>query len=488
MRQLRTNVASRHRALFAAATLVFAGCSDNPTPTGVERLLPRSAEPRFVTVGATPAISHYVVNAGAGTQTDPHISGSLIAYTDESTTGIASRVRHHDLATGADAIVPQTGEFDFLPDISGTRITFTRFTSTESAIYLYDVSGASPPTRVAPEAGSNRVGSAIGGNTVAFVDQGLTADPAATEILVTDVGTSTTIRLTTDASQDVAPAVSPDGNVIVWIKCDVTGTNCDVWKAVRSADGWTAAAVTGLEGEETAADTDGQIITYDSIRSDGDRDIYWQPAAGGAEQRLALTGNQRNPAVSAGVITFESNAAGNFHIWAYDAATDVAFAVTTATADETLTDVSVSSDGVVQVAYTSFNGTDFDVHALSFQRPTAELYAFAGFFPPVENSPAVNKARAGSAVPVKFSLGGDQGLDIFAAGHPLTKAATCELTASDVIEETVTAGASTLSYDPVTTQYTYVWKTDKVWAGTCRQLVVGLKDGTTHTAWFSFVR
>ncbi len=37
-------------------------------------------------------------------------------------------------------------------------------------------------------------------------------------------------------------------------------------------------------------------------------------------------------------------------------------------------------------------------------------------------------------------------------------------------------------------QYAYVWKTDNAWTGTCRQLVVGLKDGTTHSAWFNFVQ
>jgi len=34
--------------------------------------------------------------------------------------------------------------------------------------------------------------------------------------------------------------------------------------------------------------------------------------------------------------------------------------------------------------------------------------------------------------------------------------------------------------------YVYVWKTDKSWARTCRQLVVKLDDGTSHRANFSF--
>ena len=37
-------------------------------------------------------------------------------------------------------------------------------------------------------------------------------------------------------------------------------------------------------------------------------------------------------------------------------------------------------------------------------------------------------------------------------------------------------------------QYTYVWKTNKAWAGTCRQLVVKLDDGTYHRANFNFTK
>ena len=54
------------------------------------------------------------------------------------------------------------------------------------------------------------------------------------------------------------------------------------------------------------------------------------------------------------------------------------------------------------------------------------------------------------------------------------------------IDATATAGQSALSYDPATDTYTYVWKTDKSWAGTCRQLIVKLADGTFHQANFQF--
>jgi len=114
-------------------------------------------------------------------------------------------------------------------------------------------------------------------------------------------------------------------------------------------------------------------------------------------------------------------------------------------------------------------------------------YNFAGFFQPVDNLPVFNVVQAGRAIPVKFSLSGYKGLGIFAAGSPSSGPITCNSSdpASD-LTETVTAGGSSLSYDPTTDQYNYVWKTDPAWAGTCRQLVVQLNDGSTHRANFRF--
>ena len=117
------------------------------------------------------------------------------------------------------------------------------------------------------------------------------------------------------------------------------------------------------------------------------------------------------------------------------------------------------------------------------------LYNFNGFFPPVENLPTLNTANAGGAIAVKFTLTGDHGLDIFAAGYPKSQVMACDSTdLFDGLEETVTAGSSKLSYDAVTDQYTYVWKTDKAWANSCRQLVVKLNDGVYYRANFEFTK
>jgi hypothetical protein len=117
-------------------------------------------------------------------------------------------------------------------------------------------------------------------------------------------------------------------------------------------------------------------------------------------------------------------------------------------------------------------------------------YSFTGFFPPVDQpTVAVNKAKAGSAIPVKFKLGGDQGLAIFKDAFPKPVPYPCEANATtDPIENTVSASLSSLSYDAASGQYTYTWKTEKAWAGKCLELHLGLKDGSDQYAKFQFAK
>jgi hypothetical protein len=118
-------------------------------------------------------------------------------------------------------------------------------------------------------------------------------------------------------------------------------------------------------------------------------------------------------------------------------------------------------------------------------------YNFHGFFQPVDNI-IWNSVQAGSAIPVKFDLNGNQGLNIFTAGYPKVATVTCPTAAAtvDPIEETVTANASGLQYDSTVNspvgQYIYVWKTDKAWASSCRRLDVMFADGVTKSALFQF--
>jgi uncharacterized protein YjbI with pentapeptide repeats len=115
------------------------------------------------------------------------------------------------------------------------------------------------------------------------------------------------------------------------------------------------------------------------------------------------------------------------------------------------------------------------------------IYAFSGFFSPVDNPPVLNVVHGGQGIPVRFSLGGNQGLSIFESGYPKSQQVPCDSSAPvDGIEETVSVGASGLSYNASSGEYSYLWRTEKSWANSCRQFVLKLADGSFHRATFKF--
>ena len=136
-------------------------------------------------------------------------------------------------------------------------------------------------------------------------------------------------------------------------------------------------------------------------------------------------------------------------------------------------------------------------------------YTFTGFFKPIANLPNVNKVKAGSLIPVRFSLGGNFGSNIFASGYPQSQVIACaglgQTTEVDV-DEVETPGSKKshfavggtggtgwvipyYDFDRHSWQYLYLWKTERSWSGTCRQLIVQFNDGSApHVANFKFVR
>jgi Tol biopolymer transport system component len=105
------------------------------------------------------------------------------------------------------------------------------------------------------------------------------------------------------------------------------------------------------------------------------------------------------------------------------------------------------------------------------------VYDFGGFTNPLAPFPQAASFKAGDAIPVRFSLGGDQGLGVLMDWAPVSRNVPC---GDAPTGPWGTATTGTLSYRA--DRYTYLWKTEKAWAGTCRQLNVVLADGTYHHA------
>ncbi|HTO46108.1 MAG TPA: PxKF domain-containing protein [Burkholderiales bacterium] len=116
-------------------------------------------------------------------------------------------------------------------------------------------------------------------------------------------------------------------------------------------------------------------------------------------------------------------------------------------------------------------------------------FDFSGFLPPVTDPPAVNRVKAGRTVPIRFRLGGDAGRDVLAAGSRRVRPVDCNASAPvNDVAGGFWAGSNGLMHFPGTRTYTYLWKTEKSWAGTCQELSLELVDGSVHRAVFRFER
>ena len=98
----------------------------------------------------------------------------------------------------------------------------------------------------------------------------------------------------------------------------------------------------------------------------------------------------------------------------------------------------------------------------------------------------MNKWKAGVPVPIRFSLNGFRGARPEADGYP--RSTRC---GGGDAEQVGPRGPGQeegrpSTYDRRSDKYVMLWKTDKKWAGSCREFVLKLDDGSVHTARFEF--
>jgi hypothetical protein len=320
------------------------------------------------------------VATGSGSQTDPHLSGSVVSYTDKQA-GTQVTIKYVDLtAPGSVAQVPQeTGYVDQLSEISNGVIVFQRINISTGvkAIYFYDTNTAVAPAPLSPDAGTLRSGPAIGGTTVAY-EQQADGNPLHTDICISSTVTPAAPAscITTDGGSGVRnwdAAVSPDGNTVVFTKCDPAAP-CQIYVSIQAAGSWTAPVAVAPSGsDQILPDTNGSVVTYTSAAT-GDFDVYYVPVTGGVAQRVVLSdapgSNETNPNIAGDIIAFERTLPGstNADIYLYEISTDTLFQLTdTPGINETLNDISIDASGRIRVVWAQPSAAgDLDIYTATF--------------------------------------------------------------------------------------------------------------------------
>lgn len=471
------------RLLSLATVAVALGACTDPLTT--ETPLRRGITPQ---IGSATIVPVTPVNGGMITSptqtidvgTWPRVSGDLMCY---MTSSFPLVVKYFRFSTGVYGVIPGTSVGDGFCDVSGDRIAFTRYESDRWAVMVFDAA-TSVLTEVDPKSGAFRPPPvAIGSNTVAFTED-LIGNFQGVDVIAVDLSTGTRQDIGVGPPWGMGVNLSPDGNLLVWYRVDgPVGppgyADNNVLKSVRTGGIWgTPDFVANSTGSEMNPVTDGSYIAWGGdLWSATGEDIYFQPVGGGDVAQLPLPGIQHPVAMGGGVILVWSQNGGPTELMAYVIATNTLYQ-----APAGAFDVTALPNGKVGFVGQAADG---NVYATGFT-PSGGV-RFGGFRPPVKNPPAVNSAKAGQNVILKFSLGGDWGSNPFASGSPSSTQMQCAAgTPTGTAEQTLMTGNSTLRYDATSDTYIYNWNTERAWAGQCRRLTIQFVEGTVVTAEFKF--
>jgi hypothetical protein len=136
-----------------------------------------------------------------------------------------------------------------------------------------------------------------------------------------------------------------------------------------------------------------------------------------------------------------------------------------------------------------FSATQGDSNSVNdgvqgFDLPVTCTAQFGGFEPPIGAPPAINDANAGSTVPTKFTLSEQGGAPDLAAVFASQQVDCDTLAPSGPIAPALTPGSRVLKSEG--DSFSFNWKTEQAWAGTCRQLIIRLQDVSDPVAFFRF--
>jgi YVTN family beta-propeller protein len=437
-----------------------------------------------------------------------HAAVGTLLYVPSLNGSTGGEVAVINTATNAEVADIQTptlpGDTVVTPDgsqvwIGGGRSIYVASPTTDTVTTTISLDSVVPPTD------SGSAGKIVFDSTGAYAYV-LVSDNQATDLVKISTATDAIVGSVNVGNSAQSLAISPDGSAIY-----ISSQSSDSVSVVDTVSLTVSSVIyTGASsGLDIAVSPDGSqvYVAYSQDFNGFQSDVVVISTATGTVTTRIPIGAYYD------VLRGMAFSANGSTLYVPDAATNVVNEVSTATNTVTGTiggfqsPVAITLDNAAGTAYVSnLNAGDGYIAVVDlasgtitdtipgFDYPGAtsiatNYYAFNGFFPPVSAPPALNEAKAGRAIPLRFSLDGNQGLNIFNSGAPSVQQVDCATGVpvnADTLTDADTSGNSGLHYDATTDTYTYVWKTDKAWSGTCQQFSLGLNDGSTHTATFQF--
>jgi hypothetical protein len=148
--------------------------------------------------------------------------------------------------------------------------------------------------------------------------------------------------------------------------------------------------------------------------------------------------------------------------------------------------LNISSVGAKTVTCSAVDGAG---NSTSASAAYSVVYRFDGFFPPVDNPPVLNVARAGRKIPLRWRLTDANGAPITNLANVTVTVATraCGLHVTRDVIETYATGAPGLR-NHGNGYYQFNWKAPAAYARSCKTLWLDLGEASPRTADFRFTK
>jgi YVTN family beta-propeller protein len=302
-----------------------------------------------------------------------------------------------------------------------------------------------------------------GPRAVAFTPDGTAAyvvDISGNDVSVISTATGTVTATISVGRFPTGVAIAPDGTAAYVTDSSFVSANNSTVSVISTATGTVTATISGFDEPFGIAFPALAPASPPAVTSVSP---VTGTTAGGTTVTISGTNLSRATAITFG--------AGH-------SATAVSCTATSCTATSP-----AGTAGTVDVQVTTPGGTSATSPADHYTYLTP--FTFTGFLLPVLNPPFVNRRIAGRDSFMRFTLGGNKGLAVIAAGYPTTQQVRCRTLVPT--GRPAPAASDGFTYTPLTRVYDYAWNTPAAFRGTCQKFTLTLTDGSTHTAYFAFL-